>query len=106
MAESGGTCGENLACTLDSEGLLTVSGSGAITGHPWTEEHQDDITEVIMAEGVTEICDEAFDSCAVRNSVCLPNSLRHIGYKVFPDSCTGLEEIYCNGLRIDNQQKS
>ena len=30
-----GTCGENLTWTFDDEGVLTITGTGEMTGAPW-----------------------------------------------------------------------
>ena len=38
-ADASGTCGANLTWTLDDEGTLTISGSGYMTSHPWTEDY-------------------------------------------------------------------
>ena len=60
-----GTCGDNLTWTLDEEGTLIISGSGAMenyTGYqdtPWYS-HRDQIIRVWVQEGVTTLGDYAF----------------------------------------------
>jgi hypothetical protein len=56
-----GTCGENLTWTLDEEGTLTISGSGAMENYsswdaptPW-DDYADQIKVAVVAIGVTSI---------------------------------------------------
>ncbi len=77
-----GTCGEDLTWTLDSDGILTISGTGAITSSPWSE-YRDDIQAIVLAEGVTSIPEEAFSYCHNLVSVTLPDGLVSIGELAF-----------------------
>ena len=70
-----GTCGaegdgSNLTWTLDSEGLLTISGSGAMYDYynyvPWDGSR---IKSVEITEGVTSIGNKAFSRCTSLTSV-------------------------------------
>ena len=61
-----GTCGDNITWSLDENGLLTISGNGAMSdystypnGAPWYL-HREAITAVIIEEGVTRIGKGAF----------------------------------------------
>ncbi len=63
-----GKCGDNLTYTLDSEGTLTISGTGymdwfSMTGkndsRPWSA-YRDDIVKVVIQSGVMSISDFAF----------------------------------------------
>ena len=54
-----------------------------------TQEVPEDVTEVVVKEGVKEIGDEAFSYCLQLKSVTIPNSVTSIGYGAF---------IKCNRL--------
>ena len=60
--------GTNLTWTLTPEGVLTISGQGAMADYryysdiPWRE-YRRNITEIILEEGITTICDWAFTDC-------------------------------------------
>jgi len=62
---SSGTCGENLTWTLDNEGTLSISGTGAMYDYrlsselPWYS-HLKHIKVVEIENGVTSIGDNAF----------------------------------------------
>ena len=55
-----GTCGANLTWALDEDGVLTISGTGAMddysnsTPAPW-EQRKSSVTTVVMATGVTSV---------------------------------------------------
>jgi len=85
---------------LNGEGVLTISGTGKMKAHPWSSQ-AGEITEVIIEEGVTTVCDGAFANCANLVTVRLPYSMTDIGYGAFPASCSSLADIYYNGLEID-----
>ena len=82
-----GTCGENLTWTLTEEGLLTISGTGAMTeysnmDYPWYS-RRENIKTVIVEDGVTTIGNWAFASCTSLTSVKIPNSVTSIGDDAF-----------------------
>ena len=83
-----GTCGTGVTWALDNEGLLTISGSGYMTSHPW--EHSP--KKVNIQGGVKNICDDAFDCCYDLTAVSIPNSITQIGKNAFW-GCTGLKAI-------------
>ena len=61
-----GTVG-NLTWELDKEGTLTISGKGRMGNYtvgnaPW-KEHVREILRIVIGEGVTDICFEAFEGC-------------------------------------------
>ena len=61
-----GTCGENLTWTLDSSGVLTVSGTGEMEGYnsaPWSADREL-IQRVVIEEGVTSVGINAFNGCS------------------------------------------
>ena len=92
-----GTCGaegdgSNLTWTLDSEGTLTISGSGDMCdGSPW-HGNRYQIRSVFMANGVTSIGDDAFKGCTSLASVTIPDSVTSIGEYAFK-GCTSLTSV-------------
>lgn len=85
---SSGTCGSSLNWTLDSEGVLTISGTGEMTDYteetpaPWIE-YMDSIQVVMIEEGVTSIGEYAFYNCTNLAAVELDNSVITIGGHAF-----------------------
>jgi hypothetical protein len=123
-AAAGGACGAGLTWTLDSSGLLSISGSGAMTdykigGAPWYADHSN-IKSVKIGSGVTSIGNNAFYDCTCLNAVnyvfpstlekigsyafhgcafdefCLPESIRTIASPAF-DDCQQLTAVYLHG---------
>ncbi|SFY06807.1 leucine-rich repeat protein [Ruminococcus sp. XPD3002] len=99
-----GKCGDNLTWELDSEGTLTISGTGEMYGLPlqidqfsdalWydsTTVKRSDIKNVIINEGVINVGAAAFYRCSNLKKANLPNGLVSIDYAAFGGS--GLEEI-------------
>ena len=95
-----GTCGakgSNLTWTLDSEGVLTISGSGDMHGYgssdaPWYGSRSR-VKSAVIAEGVTSIGESAFENCRSLTSVTIPNSVTSIGGGAFA-WCTSLTGIW------------
>ena len=100
IADSG-TCGaegdgSNLTWTLDSEGVLTISGSGDMHGYdlpgaPWYGSRSR-VKSAVIAEGVTSIGRYAFVDCTSLTSVTIPDSVTSIGSSAFED-CTSLTSV-------------
>lgn len=84
-----GSCGENVTYTLDSEGTLTISGTGAMADYTYNEvshspfHENTHIKSVIIQEGVTSIGNDAFLKCDSLSSVTIPNSVTSIGESAF-----------------------
>ena len=77
--------------TLSYDGVLTVSGSGAIgydDNPPWGH----NIRKVIIEQGVTGIRRETFQNCTGLTSVTFSDSVTAIGPSAF-SGCTGLTSI-------------
>ena len=95
-----GTCGaeddgSNLTWTLDSEGVLTISGSGDMHDRgivPWQSGHRSRVKSAVIADGVTRIGDHAFYNCTSLTSVTIPDSVTSIGDHAF-EGCTSLTSV-------------
>lgn len=87
-----GTCGDACAWSLDSYGVLTISGKGAMEDYSGWYSYKSSIKEVVIEEAVTAICSDAFESCSGIEKITLPDSLTSIGDYAFAD-CTGITEV-------------
>ena len=105
-----GNCGKdgsNVTWTLDSNGLLTISGTGEmayyemqydsasdeyITTAPWGNQAK----MVVIGDGVTGIGAAAFYGCSDLTSVTMGSSVTSIGDSAF-SGCTGLTGIVLPG---------
>lgn len=107
--ESGG---KNLTWTLDSEGTLTISGTGKMrsdtagnTGRIFTARNSislkptavinpsvDQILRVNITEGVTTIGACAFQNCSNLQSINIPSSVQSIEKQAF-QNCSSLESV-------------
>ena len=82
-----GSCGDNLTWTLNSSGILTISGNGTMTDYsrqnlpPW-DDWKETITEVVLAAGVKSIGAYAFGLCKL-SRITIPNGLTSIGKEAF-----------------------
>lgn len=119
--ERSGTCGENLTWTLDSDGLLTISGTGDMTNFvsisytPW-QPYNEKVKKIVIEDGVTSIGKDAFfgmnnletvvmaDSVTVINmgaftgnrnikNITMSENITTIGENAFY-CCYGIEEFY------------
>lgn len=102
-----GTCGKNLRWQLDEDGLLTISGTGAMTDFdfydyekdaaPWAA-YLDQIETVFVSNGVTSIGEDAFWYCENLKSIEFSNSVVSLGnYAVY--GCDMLTSVRIgNGL--------
>jgi len=88
-----GECGEGVAWTLDADGNITISGTGAMqfSTCPWSS-YADNIKTVTVEQGVTSIADSAFSSLSKLQKVTLADSVTSIGYAGFA-GCSSLAEI-------------
>ena len=105
-AQTEGNCGEKLTWKLDSDKILTISGTGDMDDYyqeplwvteeslpigtiaPWGNE----IRAVIIEEGVTSIGSGAFSGCTALTSVTVTSTVTRIGSHAF-ESCSSLKEI-------------
>ena len=91
--------GTNLSWTVDSDGLVTISGEGPMQDFGyydvvWRSSSSFDsrVKAVVVEEGVTSIGAYAFHECRALASVSLPDSLTLIGNSAF-SCCLALQEI-------------
>ena len=99
-----GTCGakgSNLTWTLDSEGVLTISGSGNMYDYYYNDDDLSNapwyrirsrVKSAVIAEGVTSIGKRAFTYCESLTSVTIPDSVTYIGDYAF-DGCESLTSV-------------
>jgi len=96
-ADTSGTCGDNLQWELDSNGKLTVSGSGAMYDWnnweevPWYNDCNR-ISSVVIEEGVTSVGNYSFMLTYKMETLSLPDSLEKIGGKAF-FNCNALTDF-------------
>jgi hypothetical protein len=113
----------DVTATLDANGTLTVSGTGAMKDAPFKDDTKAAIKAVVVESGVTTIGYSAFSGCANLESVVLAEGLINIGTFGFIDcpkiqtlnipasvtkiemdafgACTGLTEIYVHWTNPD-----
>lgn len=90
-----GSCGSSATWSY-ADGVLTISGSGRMSGNsynstPW-DDYKYNVKTVIVAEGITAIDMYAFNGCSALTAVSLPSTLTEIGYGAFY-FCSSLREI-------------
>lgn len=85
-----GSCGENATWNL-TDGVLNISGTGTITDPAWLQ-MRENITSVVMEDGITDIGYGAFESCINLKSVKLSNQLTTLGLSTFHE-CASLEAV-------------
>ena len=101
-----GTCGSNLTWTLDDQGTLTITGTGAMADwdypsyEPWYSVRSS-IKTVVIENGVTAIGKCAFYCCNSLNSVNIPESVTSIGMRAF-ECCVNLTEIQYDAVYISS----
>ncbi len=92
-----GLCGANAKWELWTNGLLKITGSGAMKNYtyssdvPWYK-HTSYIRNLEIEEGITSIGNYAFSSCTDFTVATIPESVMVIGDSAF-SGCTGLTEI-------------
>jgi len=90
-ASTSGTCGDSVRWTL-SNGVLTISGSGAMWNYsssPWSAYS---VTSATVGSGVTTIGSQAFCGCSALKTVSLPSSVTAIQYAAF-GGCYNLQSV-------------
>lgn len=90
-----GLCGNDATYVLDSDGTLTISGTGAIfyLGDDFTRPTlKEKIKNVIINEGITGIEQGMFEVCYNMKQITLPQTLEKIGDNAFKE-CQSLASI-------------
>ncbi len=96
----GGSCGENMSWELD-DGTLSITGTSEMNSYglldsPWSK-YRDEITNVIIGDGVESIGSYAFEGCVNLQNVNISESVGQIGSGAF-NNCTSLANVNFNGL--------
>ena len=97
-----GQCGENAFWSLSENGVLTISGTGAMwdygngpdTMADWMRDHYNEIKRIVIEEGITYVGEAAFAGgyyFITIDELTLPESLVSIGKSAF--YYVGVEEI-------------
>ena len=82
--------GSNVTWTLDSDGTLTISGTGGMKDRAFYVNQN--IKNVVIKDGVTSIGADAFSNCKSLTSIKIPNSVTVIGNSTF-ENCKSLTSI-------------
>lgn len=99
-----GTCGDNLTWELDENGVLTISGTGAMTDWAKASEvawyaYLKNIETIVLEDGVTSIGKQAFENCDKVTTITIPDHIESIGASAFY-SCDALESVTIgNGVK-------
>ena len=105
-----GSCGSGTSYMIDSDGLLTITGSGFITNQSFRDKGT--FTDVVIEDGITGIGGGAFLCCPNLTTLTVGNGVTSIGSQAFRgcgslttvklgNGVTTLEFIcfgYCNAL--------
>ena len=96
-ADDSGTCGTSLTWSyVESTHTLTISGTGAMEDFDYQETpwfaYIDYITNIVIEDGVTTICEDAFSYCDGLTTLTIPNSVTTIGNCAF-EWCRYLTEV-------------
>ena len=88
-----GKCGDKLTWSLDSSGVLTISGTGKMYDYsndaPWRDLT---VTSLVIKSGVTYVGDDAFFGCNDLKSVTIADTVTQIGDDAFM-SCDSLTTV-------------
>ncbi|MGO5542996.1 leucine-rich repeat protein [Blautia sp. HCP3S3_H10_1] len=110
-----GTCGESASWTLEN-GILRVSGTGVMDGYhtlkdwwtgeiiekteqPW-KDYLDEIKEVYIGDGITEIGYCSFINCKNLTKVVIGDSVKNILYNTFANDESLTEVVF--GKSVEN----
>ena len=86
-----GTCGNGVTWEISCDRKLIVGGKGEIESSPWRQ-YSSYFDTLIISDGVTKICNNAFDNCSYLVSVTLGQDLKEIGRYAF-NNCNKLTAI-------------
>ena len=87
-----GTCANGIYWEIDTDLILTVSGTGEIgTELPW-QRYAQVVEKIIISAGITEISDDAFPGFVATKSVVIGEDVTDIGNNAFY-GCTSLASV-------------
>ena len=102
-----GKCGENITFKLTGDGVLTLSGSGAMPAleYDWKSyqpicgwgDYISSIKRIIIEDGITSISQYSFYDCENLTEVSIPSSIKAIGYEAF-HWCHNITKVMIDGL--------
>ena len=102
IGATSGKCGENLTWSVDAEGTLTISGTGAMWDYTSVSEDGNWRTtapwyvlspvKLVLNEGISYIGCEAFRGCGFAGSLTIPKSVTRLGREAFRD-CQNLTNV-------------
>lgn len=95
-----GKCGKNVSYSISDDGVLTISGTGAMNNFTYERDISDcpwhgvryALKKIVVKEGVTSIGSYAFSFDLSVTDVTLPSSLKTIGNDAFL-GCHGLTSV-------------
>ena len=96
-AAGSGSCGSNVKWSLSNKGVLTISGTGAMTNYdsaesvPWYKDRAS-IVSVTMSDGITSIGNYVFSGCSSAKDFKLSKDVKSIGFSAF-DGCSSVKDI-------------
>ena len=88
---------DNLTWTLDADGTLTISGTGAMKDYNAADNlspayMNSNVKKVVIEDGVTSIGELAFFKCSSLTNITIPDSVTCIAYAAF-HGCSSLSSI-------------
>ena len=86
-----GQCGPHAFWLLEHNGTLTVSGEGEMTSAPWGE-YSMQVKKLVIEEGITSVCMDAFSGFKILKEISLPDSLLTMGHSAF-SGCISLQNV-------------
>lgn len=106
--QTGGKLTDTIEWSLDTEGYLTISGTGAMPDFttaeggspaPWSQLRSDfAVKHVVVMDGITAVGNYAFYYCPKMESIALPNTIESLG-----KDCLNLTELNTIEVEPDAQ---
>ena len=97
-----GVCGDftqegTARYALVGDGCLRIYGTGQVTSAPWIL-NKDKITTITIEEGITTVCENAFQNCTKLTTVAFPESVTNVEAGAF-GGCAGLKTVHYAGTK-------